>query len=242
MTTHTHTRNSMKPYARTLVSGLIAIGLGCASASVTTIPATRDESMLPQPSVVYIYDFAVSANDVVIDTLGAEFMSEGEKLSEEERQAYATANALSEAIVAELLKRGINAKRASDGDIPPLHALVLKGQFITIDEGSRFKRMVIGFGAGSSELRASVQAYQATERGLRRIAEAEAEASGSKMPGMAIPVAGGAAMGSAATSAVISGGMNIARETRGAMNPDAQRMAEKIAERAKAFYKRQGWL
>ena len=242
MTPHTNTRNPMKPYADILVSGLIAISLGCASAGVTTNPATRDEAMLPRPSVVYIYDFAVSANDVVIDTLGAEFVSEGEKLSEEQRQAYATADTLSEAIVAQLRKRGINAKRANDGDIPPLHALVLKGQFITINEGSRFKRMVIGFGAGSSELRANVQAYQATERGLRRIAEAEAEASGSKMPGMAIPVAGGAAMGSAATSAVISGGMNIAKETRGAMNPDAQRMAEKIAERAKAFYVRQGWL
>jgi transcription elongation factor len=87
-----------------------------------------------------------------------------------------------------------------------------------------------------------VQAYQATQRGLRRIAEAEADASGSKMPGMAIPVAGGAAMGSAATSAVISGGMNIAKETKGALNPDAERMAKKIAERAKAFYVRQGWL
>jgi len=242
MTNHTNTRNPMEYCAGILVSGLIAIGLGCASAGVTTIPGTRDDAMLPQPSVVYIYDFAVSANDVVVDTLGAEFMSEGEKLSEEERQAYATANALSEAIVAELRKQGINAMRANDGDIPPLHALVLKGQFITINEGSRFKRMLIGFGAGSSELRANVQAYQATERGLRRIAEAEAEASGSKMPGMAVPVAGGAAMGSAATSAVISGGMNIAKETRSAMNPDAQRMAEKIAERAKAFYVRQGWL
>jgi transcription elongation factor len=102
--------------------------------------------------------------------------------------------------------------------------------------------MVIGFGAGSSELRAHVQAYQATEHGLQRIAKAEAEATGSKMPGMAIPVAGGAAMGSAATSAVISGGMNIVKETKGAMNPDAQRMAKEIAGRAKAFYVRQGWL
>jgi len=242
MTIHTNTRNSMKPYVGILVSGLIAIGLGCASAGVTPMPGTRDDSMLPRPSVVYIYDFAVSSNDVVIDTLGSEFISEGEKLSEEEQQAYATANALSEAIVEQLRKEGINAQRANDGDIPPLHALVLKGQFITIDEGSRFKRMVIGFGAGSSELRANVQAYQETARGLHPIGEAVAEAKGSKTPGMAIPVAGGAAMGSAATSAIVSGGMNIARETRGAMNPDVERMAKKIAERAKAFYVRQGWL
>ena len=242
MTTNENARRAMTPLAGILISALTAIGMGCASAGVTPVAGTADESMLPRPSVVLVYDFAVHADDVVIDTLGAEFQSEGKKLTEEEQTAYAMANDLSVAIVDALGKSGINARRARDEDAPPVHAMLLKGQFITIDKGSRFKRMVIGFGAGSSELRARVQAYQATESGLRRIAEAEAEATGSKMPGMAIPVAGGAAMGSAATSAMISGGMNIAKETRGAMNPDAERMAKKIAERAKAFYVRQGWL
>ncbi len=225
-----------------LILGLTVIGMGCASAGVTSVTKASDGSMMRRPGVLLVYDFAVAANDVMIDTLGAQFMSEGEKLTEKEQTARATANAFSVALVEQLQKDGINAQRAERGDIPPLHALVLKGQFITIDEGSRAKRMVIGFGAGSSELRARVQAYQATESGLRRIAEAEAEATGSKMPGMAIPVAGGAAMGSAATSAVISGGMNIAKEAGGAINPDTKRMAEEIAERAKAFYVRQGWL
>jgi hypothetical protein len=242
MTTNENSRRSMTPLAGILISSLAAIGMGCASAGVTPVAGSADQSMLPRPGVVLVYDFAVGANDVMVDSLGAEFMSEGEKLTEEEQTARATANAFSVTLVEQLRKEGINAQRANDGDVPPLHAIVLKGQFVTIDEGSRFKRMVIGFGAGSSELRARVQAYQATERGLRRIAAAEAEATGSKMPGMAIPVAGGAAMGSAATSAVISGGMNIAKETSGAMNPDAKRMAKEIAERAKAFYVRQGWL
>ncbi len=123
-----------------------------------------------------------------------------------------------------------------------MHALIVRGQFITIEKGSRFKRMVIGFGAGSSELRARVQVFQVTERGLHRIVEAEAEAKGSRAPGMAVPVGAGAAMGNAATSAMVSGGMNVVDEARGIANPDATRLAEKIAERAKAFYTRQGWL
>ena len=51
--------------------------------------------------------------------------------------------------------------------------------------GSRLKRMVIGFGAGSSKLVARVQVYQALDWGRRRIAEATA--TGSKAPGMAVP-------------------------------------------------------
>jgi len=239
---HENTRYTATALAGTLILGLAAIGMGCASAGVTPVPGSVEPGMLPRPGVVYVYDFAVSSNDVVIDSLGAEFMSEGTKLSDEEKQAYATSNALSEAIVAQLGKQGIHAQRANDGDIPPLHALVLRGQFVTIDEGSLTKRMLIGFGAGASELRANVQAYQATAGGLHPIAEAVAEAKGSKSPGMAIPVVGGAAMGSAATSAIVSGGMNVARETQGALNPDVERMAKKIAERAKAFYVRQGWL
>ncbi len=139
-------------------------------------------------------------------------------------------------------KRGIAAERAVDSRVPPLHALVLRGQSLTINQGSRIKRMVIGFGAGSSKLQVRAQAYQATEYGLRRLAEAEVDSHGSKMPGMAVPMAGGAAMGSLATSAVISGGMNIAKEVRGAMHDDAGRIADEIADRAEAFYQRQGWL
>ena len=242
MTRNENTRRSMTPIVGILILGLTAVGMGCASAGVTPISGTADHTTLPRPGVVLVYDFAVGANDVVIDTLGAEFQSEGRKLTKEEQFAHATADQLSVALVHALSKSGINARRASDGDAPPLHAMLLKGQFISIDEGSRIKRMVIGFGAGSSELRTRVQVYQATQSGLRRIVSAEAKATGSKMPGMAVPIGAGAAMGNLATSAVISGGMNVVDEARGAMNPDAKRLAEKIAERAKAFYVRQGWL
>ena len=102
--------------------------------------------------------------------------------------------------------------------------------------------MVIGFGAGSSKLVAQVQVYQALEWGLRRIAEAEATATGSKAPGMAVPLGAGAAVGTMAMSAAISGGMNVVKEVRGGMDADAGRMAEQIAKRAEAYYRRQGWL
>jgi hypothetical protein len=59
---------------------------------------------------------------------------------------------------------------------------------------------------------------------------------------MAVPVGAGAAAGRVATSAVVSGGMNVAREVRGGMDADAGRLADEIAKRAEAFYKGQGWL
>jgi len=235
-------RMSTRAVAALALALVASVALACASAKVTPVSRISDATTLPQPGVVLVYDFAVTANDVVEDTFGPDFHSEASEQAEETKLAYQTANTLSEELVKQLRERGIHAERASRSSAPPLNAIVLKGQFLSIDKGSRVKRMVIGFGAGSSELAARVQAYQQTPSGLRRIAEAETEASGSKMPGMAVPVAGGAIAGTAATSAVVSGGMNIAKETRGAMHPDAARMAKKIADRAQAFYERQGWL
>ena len=194
----------------TLLMLIVAAGMGCAKAKV--IPFNRvSENTIARPSVVLVYDFASIPSDVVVDSFGAQFERE---LTEEEQQAHATAGLLSENLVENLIKRGVHAERANSSTRPPLDALLIKGRFVSIDKGSAVKRMVIGFGAGSSELKIMVQVYQATRSGLRRIVEAEAEATGSKMPGMAIPLAGGAAMGTAATSAVISGGMAIAREAK----------------------------
>jgi hypothetical protein len=224
-----------------LIALTLAFGFGCASSKVTSIvPATNEE--IPRPGVLLVYNFAVGPNDVVVDTLGSEFQSAGTKLTKQEETAYATANALSQLIVTKLRERGIRSERAAPDHVPPMNALILKGQFLTVNKGSRAKRMIIGFGVGSSKLQVRVQAYQATPHGLHRIAEAEVDSHGSKMPGMALPVAGGAIAGTAATSAIISGGMNIMKETRGAMHDDASRIADDIAERAEGFYQRQGWL
>ena len=104
------------------------------------------------------------------------------------------------------------------------------------------KRVVVGFGAGASAIRAELQVYQQTEVGLRRLVDGEAEAKGSKKPGMAVPVGAGAAAGRVATSAAISGGISVVSELTGGLKADAGRIAEKLAERTEALYRRRGWL
>ncbi len=214
---------------------------GCATARVEAIQNAPFRHMV-KPPVVLIYDFAVTPEDALTDSFGVSSGRADETESKEIRLARATAVSLSQQLVEKLQKRGIAAERAFDDRAPPLHAFVVRGQFLEVDKGSRLKRMVIGFGAGSSKLVAQVQVYQTLEWGLRRIAEAEATASGSKAPGMAMPLGVGATVGSIATSAAISGGMNVVKEARGGMAADAGRMAEQIAKRAEAYYRSQGWL
>ncbi len=220
-----------------LTSLAATLALGCAKARIDATQTAPTRPMV-KPPVVLVYDFAVTPEDALTDSFGAYSERAGEAESKEIQLGRATAVSLSEQLVAKLQKKGIAAERALDDRAPPLHAFVVRGQFLDVDKGSRLKRVVIGFGAGSSKLVARVQVYQAVDWGLRRIAEAEAVASGSKMPGVALPVG----IAATATSAAISGGMNILREVRGGMDADAGRMAEQIAKRAEAYYRSQGWL
>ncbi len=220
----------------------VAAGFGCASAGVTETRQYAEESEVAKPSVVLVYDFSTTAADVMVDTRGPKIIGGDGTHAEKDELSRQVAKALSESLVEQLGERGIQARRADAGTLPPLNALLVKGRFLTMDEGDRTSRVVVGFGAGSSELRIVVEVFQATASGVRPLSEAQAEASGSKMPGLAIPVAGGAAAGTAAVSATISGVMNVTREARGGLEADAARLAEKIADRAKAFYERRGWL
>ncbi len=230
-----------QPFA-TLVLLAAAAGLGCASAGVTRTQQYVEESEVAKPSVVLVYDFATSAADVMVDTTGPDFIGGDGTQAEKSELARQVATALSESLVEELGERGIQAKRAGAGTSPPQNALLIKGRFLTLDEGDRTKRMVVGLGAGSTELRIAIEVFQATASGVRRLSEGQAEASGSKMPGMAIPVGVGAAAGTAVASAAISGTLSVTREVRGGLEADAARLAEEIADRAKAFYERRGWL
>ena len=217
---------------------VLLFALGCATSGVKS-SQTYTEGALPKPSVLLIYDFATSPDEALAQAYGSEFASASAK---DDELARKTARTLSDQLQRKLTGFGIDAARVEGSYTPPVHAMVIKGEFLTVDEGSRVMRLTIGLGAGATQLRARVQAYQMTERGLLRIAKAEVESKGDKLPGMAAPVGVGAAAGNAARVAVISGGMNVVQEVTGGLDRDAGRMAGEIAERVKAFYMRQGWL
>ena len=206
---------------------LVSLVVGCAGASARQTRQYVKDRTLPRPPVLVVYDFAVAPADA--------------PPSEEIKKGRTIARYFSEQMVTKLGERGIRAQRATASTTVPLHALVVKGQFVTIEEGSRAKRLLIGFGAGSTELRARVQAYQMTESGLRIISEGEGGAHGSKMPGMAGPAAVAGATGQVAGLA-ISGVMSVGREIKGPIRADVKRLAEHFTKRAVAVYTRQGWL
>ncbi len=211
----------------TMCSFMVMASLvGCAGASGRQTRQYVKDRTLPRPPVLLLYDFAVAPADA--------------PPSEKIQQDRAIARSLSEQAVMKIGRRGIRAQRATASTTVPLHAVVVKGQFVTVEEGSGGQRVLIGFGAGKSELRANARAYQMTESGLKIISEGKGEAHGGSSPGLAPSAIVAGATGSAA-GLVIGGAKHLYTESKGPMKENIGRLADQMAEIAAAFYSRQGW-
>ena len=224
-----------------LASLLTVLLAGCAGGSSQVGPQYSGGKSLPRPPVVLVYQFAVDADDVVVDTFGGGIGKEPSTL-ERVKRGRVFARELALKLVKKVAELGIGTRVATPKTTVPMNALVVKGQFLTLDEGSTVKRTMIGFGAGAEEVRVRVQVYQMTETGLNRISEAEGEAHGRKTPGMAGPAAIAGITGNV-IGVVVSGGMNIKSEAiDGSMDTTLNNLVEEFVENAARFYKRQGWL
>jgi hypothetical protein len=66
---------------------------------------------------------------------------------------------LSNTIVAGLNNAGISAIRLGPGAFAPSIGLLVGGEFLEVDEGNRMRRAMVGFGAGSEEVKVQVEVY-----------------------------------------------------------------------------------
>ncbi len=218
---------------------------GCASSDVTARRSNVGDEQIARPSRIIVHSFAATPGDVPADAAIAGLYDRRKtpQTAEEIELGRQLGDQVARELVEEILEMGFPAELAGAGPPPQVGNLVIKGGFVSIDEGSRVKRMLIGFGAGAAELKTLVEGYQVTATGLRPLGSAEVEAGGGKMPGMIVPVAGGAVAGRAATSAVVSGGLNVAQE----LGPEslggaAKRTAEEIAKVLKQAFEKRGWM
>jgi hypothetical protein len=138
---------------------------------------------------------------------------------------------------------GVQAERGSGGPAPAIDDLVIRGNFVTIHEGSAAERMVVGFGAGSAKLTTVVEAYQMTSHGLRKLGSGEIDSGDPEGPGAAVPAAVALAtanpIGLVVTTAIKGEGELSGRTT---IEGRAKSTADAIAARMKIRFQEQGWI
>jgi hypothetical protein len=138
----------------TNVMATAAVGLlvtlvlvSCASVSVEegTERATRK-----MPEMIYIADFSTAHSDFQVDRTGGELADFKKNLQ----------LMLKTAMTTDLTDRLVPAapETTSDGSRHP-NAWLVRGEFITVEQGSRLLRSAIGFGAGGTKVETRVQVY-----------------------------------------------------------------------------------
>ena len=126
---------------------------------------------------------------------------------------------------------------------PEVNDIVIRGYLVSIEQGSAAKRMTIGFGSGGSELATTVEGYQMTAQGLRKLGSGTLGSKGSKGPGAGVGAAGWLITGSP-IGLIVGGGLKVYGEASGSAKIEgrAKATAKEIADQLKTRFKEQGWI
>jgi len=228
-----------------LLTGLALAGLaGCARTSVENVNVQAVG--FPRPQLIVVHDFAVSPDAVTPDSaIGSRIVETVKGTPEAEEQmriGQEVAKVVTDNLVKEISKLGIPAASAANAAPVAGPSLAIEGQFLSVNEGNRLRRMVVGFGAGASEVRTLVQVYETTNDGHRLVEDFYTTVKSSRKPGMGPMVGVGAAAGRAATSAAVSAGVGVATAHSQTVEGDAKNTADEITKTLKKFFVKQGWI
>jgi hypothetical protein len=221
--------------------------VNCLSGCTTVQQLSQYGGPVPRPDRILVYDLIVSPGAVELDSGLAERIQEATqgtpRTLEEMEVGRKVAAVLSEHLVAEIRRMGLPAQRA-DGSPPSWgRTVMIKGAVLSIDEGNRTERLVIGLGAGRSDVRAYLSILEVMSQGTRVLDQFEVDAKSDRKPGMVETMGVGAASGRIATAAAVSVGGSAASEAFGAnVEADAQRAARSIANQLKPFFASKGWI
>jgi hypothetical protein len=217
---------------------------GCASTKVTS----RERLVigdLPRPDRIWVYDFVATPADVPAGSTFAGQYSEhsAPQTAEEIAAGRKLGNEIALDLVSRISAQGLPAALGSISTRPQINDILITGYLLSIDKGSAVERFAIGFGAGKSELRTAVEAFQITTQGLRKLGSGTLDSGGSKGPGTAVPLGVAIATGNP-VGLIVSSGVKIVGEASGmnTIEGRAEQTAKEIADRLNERFQEQGWV
>lgn len=245
--------NRLAPAGRgfSIRSFVALAALACVSCSQPRVDEVRHYAgaPLPAPERIVVLDFAVTPQDVRLDQgVGARLLravSGGSATDQQLAAARATSSGLADELVSHLRSLGLRAERVSSlQGLGPGRIALVEGQLLSVDEGNRTRRTLIGLGAGRSSVTADAQLYYIEGGAQPRLLESfEASADSGRAPGMAETMGAGAVAGRLATSAAVGAGMHGALETRHADSTDeGKAIGRALARKLGPFFVQQGWV
>jgi hypothetical protein len=215
--------------------GVLLLG-ACTSAETTSSDSSRN---LPKPDIVIVQPFAVSPDEVKLDAgLSAEIqrsMQGSSRTAQEQQAGQQVAGAVAQKLAAHISDLGLPAQVGTVAPAGAQRPLIISGQLVSIDEGNRTERMIIGLGLGRSDVRALAQVHAA---GVPQpVLQIEVDAKSGLKPGVVVA----APMG--LTAVAVNAGLGVVSEAASAdVVADADRAASGLSKQLAHYFGQQGWI
>jgi hypothetical protein len=225
---------------------LVSLLAGCQSTRVTERDSEMGDMRIARPDRILVYDFGSTPDEIPPDShLAGQLSEPGSPPTPQQVEVGRQLGAsVATELAADIAAMGLPGVRAANQPPPAPGDIVLKGYFVTLDEGSAAKRMLIGFGSGSAELKTFVEGYLMEEQGLRRLGSGEVS-SGSQggTPGVIVPLAVTIATANP-IGLVVGGAVKVGTELSGTdkIQASGKRTADLIAKELRPKFEQQGWI
>jgi len=244
MSSTTRRRTVIRLTLLVMAFSAVVVACGCASTKVKDRQILVTEK-LPRPQHIFVYDFAATAADVPADSaLAGQYAQHSTPQTPQDIAAGRQLGAeIAAQLVEEIRAMGLPAERATRVPKPQINDIVIRGYLVSVDEGSAAKRIVLGFGSGSSELTTAVEGFQVTARGMRKLGSGTVQSGGGKSPGAALGLVGFIATANPVGLAV-TGGAKAYGEVSGSepLEGRASKTAQEIAQQIKPRFQYHGWI
>lgn len=232
----------------TLAISSLLLAIFLTSACTTVQQQAMYTGSLPRPEQIIVFDFAVTPDEVTVDSGLSARAARGisGKTTDEKQDADArkVATVLSKKLVKRISDMGLPAVHESDPAIAGSAVnLLVRGSFVSVDEGDRGERIAVGLGLGKSKVVIEVELVDWVGEGERVVDRFKVTAKSGNNPGAAETMGAGAIAGHLLVSTAVTAGVQTASETFGSnIEADTARAAKNAAKLMKDFFVRQGWI
>ena len=222
----------------------LAVLADSASSEITQCQTYAAQERFPRPGRIHVYHIRATPADIPATAAITGYYSrrQSPQTATEVKLGRRLGAQVAHGLVPKILDMGLPAQRSRRGPPPQFGDVLITGQFVSIDEGNRTKRVIIGFGNGSGEFKTHVESYLVTSRGHRLLGARDICSAGGKTPGVLVPGIVAVATFNPA-GLIVSGALKI-KKKRGSktMEGAAKRITEAIAKELKTVFRRQGWI
>ena len=232
----------MKNSIDTLFGALLVFSIAaCGQTGIRNAVVTSEKS--PRPARIIVSDFAVSEREVTeYQGIMRQQPSVKDPVERRRQLANEVKDAFAEEVVHGLRALGFTVESVSRGTAATGNELFVDAQFLTVDEGNPLRRLMIGFGSGTSTVESRVQVYHGGN--ARKVLEFTTHSDSGMMPGAGPTLGAGAAVQGGVTAGTVVANTAIEgiKTYRSAVARMAAASGDQVVRYLSEFFAQQGWI